>query len=70
MADETPKFIVKSFREARCHKMLVQWDGYDDPKDFTWEPKRNLKEDLGISYFHFVRMMNEEKKGESKDNKA
>ena len=62
MADGTPKYIVKSFCEERSGDILVRWADYDDPKDYTWEPKRNLIEDLGISYFFLLQQMKETKK--------
>ena len=33
-------------------KIVVQWKGYPDPEDFTWQRESELKTDLGRVTFH------------------
>lgn len=52
VSDASPKplFKVKRIVRSRTLKgvrqMLVHWEGYDDPKDHTWEPRSALEEDV------------------------
>ena len=63
MADTDPKYIVKEFVTQRYLQILVHWEGFDDIKDYTWEPKANLKEDLGLAYDSLLERMKNRKMG-------
>lgn len=65
MASPTPKYVVKAFLQEQNHQILVHWEGYNAPKDFTWEPKKHLKEDLRGSFMKFYLEMKKEIKKES-----
>lgn len=65
MASPTPKYIVKAFLQEQNHHILVHWEGYNDPEDFTWEPKKNLKEDLQGSFMKFYLEMKQRVKKKS-----
>ena len=47
-------YKVKHFLGRKGDNILVHWDGYDNPGDFTWEPKKNLLEDLGQFLFDYL----------------
>lgn len=44
-------YYVESFLEEKKGAILVKWQGYDNPDDNTWEPKKNLREDLGMTVY-------------------
>ena len=45
-------YTVSHFLDEKQGRILVHWKGYDDPDDFTWEPKENLLKDLGERIFN------------------
>lgn len=45
-------YEVEKFMDAQGGKILVQWKGYPDPEDFTWQRESELKTDLGRVTFH------------------
>lgn len=63
MAESDTKYVVKEFVTQRYLQILVHWEGFDDIKDYTWEPKANLKEDLGLAYDFLLEKMKNRKNG-------
>jgi ribonuclease HI len=45
-------YEVEKFMDVKGGKVLVQWKGFPEPEDFTWQPERELKTDLGRAPFH------------------
>tara|TARA_B100000035_G_scaffold8225_1_gene7066 strand:+ start:340 stop:579 length:240 start_codon:yes stop_codon:yes gene_type:complete len=48
-------YIVERFVEENDSQIRVHWKNYDDPEDYTWEPKKRLKKDLGAVIFDKLR---------------
>tara|TARA_B100000900_G_scaffold379836_1_gene365029 strand:- start:551 stop:796 length:246 start_codon:yes stop_codon:yes gene_type:complete len=69
MADTNIKYAVQGFVRQKYHYILVHWKDYDDPKDFTWEPKVKLKEDLGVAYYSLLDLMKKKLREEEKAQK-
>lgn len=46
-----PTYYVESFLQEKKGAVLVKWKDYDNPGDNTWEPKKNLREDLGMTVY-------------------
>jgi len=44
----TPEKILSSKKEDGVVRYLVQWKGYPDPKDRTWEPFEHIKDFLSL----------------------
>ena len=58
MADtEQPAYLVEAFLQERKTHILVHWKDWDKEEDHTWEPKKQLMEDLGSDYFYFLAKM-------------
>jgi ribonuclease HI len=45
-------YEVNKFMDVDGGKVLVQWKGFPEPEDFTWELDSELKTDLGRVTFH------------------
>jgi len=45
-------FNVQCFKKETDTKLLVQWEGYPNKDDFTWESKKRLKKDLGLETYN------------------
>lgn len=45
-------FNVQCFEKETDTKLLVQWEGYPNKDDFTWESKKRLKKDLGLETYN------------------
>ena len=52
MRDKSTFIVEKIIRHSgyvkkqKNMKVLVKWEGYDDPSDLTWEPISNLRNNV------------------------
>ena len=65
--DGMPVYYVEKFHEAkvvdRLKHFLVEWQGFPDRSQFTWEPRRRLREDVP----DLVRMFEREERARRRD---
>lgn len=57
------RFTVKNIVDSRNRgtELLVHWEGYDSPQDYTWEPRSNMEEDVP----HLVKRFDRRVKGKT-----
>jgi hypothetical protein len=43
---EVPTYVIEKIIGEKAYYWLIKWKDYDDPKDYTWEPKSSIRRQL------------------------